>query len=690
MALKLFEAFVEIRGKLEPLERSLRLAKTAVSGAIRAMNKMFSAVYNTAAKAFKRVALAITGIYAASIKAFSSFEAQLANVATMLTKLSMKFLPQFQKGLQKLAVQFGESTDTLATGLYNILSASIAPAKAMEVLEIATRAAAAGMTDTSTAAYAITGILNAYGMSADNAANVSDILFAAIFKGQTTFRELSSAIGRVNAIAASAGISFEEVAAAMATITRGGISTAEAVTNLRGVISALQGKTKEGVKIAADYGIELSVTALESKKLSGMLRELSGLSATTIKEIFTEMEARTGLNTLLKDQVGFLEDYELAMNAAGMTQEAYAKQAELLARKFRSLWEAVKMTGVTIGTAFEEQTKTSLDAMTAWIVNAQDRIAEWSERVAAAVSYVKNVLFGLLGSLKGDWLNKLKTILAATIPMWAGMADAIGDIFKNMWDRVAGYAITSGQRALAKWTDYQIQLEKMLTWKEYFDVRLEGKTSPEIEAKKKRARGLIATHEALGGYEEEFPGAPTAPIGGVVKKALAKMSAGIDRTLAILAKEAPEAYDIITDLNKTYLAKTLEIEKKYQNLKRDDAKTMMAGGGGGGGIGGVPGLPGAGPTAGAGGAARKFGFAGIEEIWKGIVSQIAVGKDPIVIATEENTNELQRISKLQEVGVGVNNQMLAEMHKMNDRQFMLLEEARESNVRLASVGAVTG
>ena len=78
MALKLFEAFVEIRGKLEPLKRSLRLAKTAVSGAIRSMNKMFSAVYNTAAKAFKRVALAITGIYAASIKAFSSVAAQAA------------------------------------------------------------------------------------------------------------------------------------------------------------------------------------------------------------------------------------------------------------------------------------------------------------------------------------------------------------------------------------------------------------------------------------------------------------------------------------------------------------------------------------------------------------------------------------------------------------------------------------
>jgi len=216
----------------------------------------------------------------------------------------MYLLPSYAERIKHLSVTYGESADILTKALYNILSASVAPTKALDVLNISARAAKAGITETSTAAYAITGILNAYGYSADKAADVSDVLFSTVKAGQTTFAELATAVGRVTAIAATSGVALEEVGAALSTITRAGIDTNEAVTSLRAAIAALTGKGEAAVEVARAHGIELSTQALRAKGLKGALEELATLDDEVLKKIFREMEARVALNVLLKDQAG--------------------------------------------------------------------------------------------------------------------------------------------------------------------------------------------------------------------------------------------------------------------------------------------------------------------------------------------------------------------------------------------------
>ena len=125
-----------------------------------------------------------TAVFAVAVKGAADLETQLANVSTMLDESAMKILPEYRRGLQALSVEFGESTQTLSKGLYDILSASIPPAEALNVLEISAKAAAAGITDTGVAADAITTILNSYGMSADQAGMVSDKLFAIVKEGK--------------------------------------------------------------------------------------------------------------------------------------------------------------------------------------------------------------------------------------------------------------------------------------------------------------------------------------------------------------------------------------------------------------------------------------------------------------------------------------------------------------------------
>ena len=405
------KAYVNISANLKPLQRGLSSARAMVIRGVGVMAKAAKGAFGIMAAGLRKIislakmaAIALAGIIVGSVKGFASFEEQLANIATMLDEQTMKFMPRYEKELTRLSIKFGESTKTLSAGLYAVLSASIPAEKALGVLEIAARAAQAGITDTGTAVKAIVSILNAYGMSADKAGKVSDILFAAVKKGQTTFAELASTVGQATAIAASAGVSFEEVAAAIATITRGGISTAETVTALRMAIIALQGRTKEAVKIAKEHGVELSVTALNTKGLVGVLKELKRVSPTVLASMFAEVRARVALNTLLKDQEGFLKDYNTTTNASGMTQEAYAKQIDLLSLSFKQLWQTVKATGVTIGGVFREDIKRGLDKFKTWLEENQGTIEVWAKKVREKIHSVALDLLSLYDMAKGgDW-----------------------------------------------------------------------------------------------------------------------------------------------------------------------------------------------------------------------------------------------------------------------------------------------
>ena len=92
------------------------------------------------------------------------------------------------------------------------------------------------MTDTAAAADAITTILNSYQLSASQATAVSDKLFATVKRGKLTFSELAGSIGKVSAVAAIAGLSLDELLATIATITRQGIRSDQAMTAIVGVI----------------------------------------------------------------------------------------------------------------------------------------------------------------------------------------------------------------------------------------------------------------------------------------------------------------------------------------------------------------------------------------------------------------------------------------------------------------------
>jgi len=268
-------------------------------------------------------AIGVVGLVAA--RHSMKMEDQLARVSTMLDAGAMKVLPGYKIALRNMAEQFGESTESLSKGLYDILSASVPAGQALGVLDISAKAAVAGLTDTGVAADAITTILNAYSMKVSEAGRVSDVMFAIVKRGKTTFAELAPSIGRVMSTAAIAGLKLEEVGAAMATMTRAGINTNESVTALNGMLRAFLNPTEDGIAAARELGFELNTLALREEGLVGIMQRMSSASVEQLAAISPSIRGMKGFAAALQNTEGFAEDYAIMLNSAGMRQEAFDK-----------------------------------------------------------------------------------------------------------------------------------------------------------------------------------------------------------------------------------------------------------------------------------------------------------------------------------------------------------------------------
>ena len=198
---------------------------------------------------FKMAGLAVAGGLALATKAAIDFEKAMAEVSTLLDDTSS--LDNLGESVKNLSVEFGQAPVDQAKALYQIISAGASTAaEQMENLTVANKLAVGGVTDVATAADGLTTVLNAYAGTGLDVNRISDILFQTMKSGKTTIGELSSSIGNVATIAAQTGVSFDEIGAAVGTLTKAGINTSQSMDALRGVLSAVLKQSDQSVKMA--------------------------------------------------------------------------------------------------------------------------------------------------------------------------------------------------------------------------------------------------------------------------------------------------------------------------------------------------------------------------------------------------------------------------------------------------------
>ncbi|MCE5199809.1 phage tail tape measure protein [bacterium] len=350
--------------------------------------------------------VAISGGLGVGVKEAANFERQMRNVNS-ISKLSESTLSSLGNSVKKLAGDIGKAPEDLAAGLYDIASSGFQGAAGLEVLKQSATGAKAGLSDTATAAKGLTGVLNAYGLSASDAQRIMDIMFRTVDRGVINFQEMASTIGGVISTAAAAGIGFEEVGAAIATLTKAGNPAAEAVTALNNTINQIISPSKEAQKIAAKLGLDWLAAgkgADEIKRvgLSGVMdkiREATGGNIAVIARMMPELRSLKGALGLTRQEgSAFAEDLNAMRNASGATAAALKEQSKGLSETWEKTVASLKNLAISLGNALLPALKTGAT----WIGNLAKTftsLPEGAQKTIAIIAAVAAALTGLVGTI---------------------------------------------------------------------------------------------------------------------------------------------------------------------------------------------------------------------------------------------------------------------------------------------------
>lgn len=221
-------------------------------------------------------------------------------------------------GLQVTAETFGFDILDAAEAKYQELSNQVANStETLEFQEAAAKLARATNTSLTDSVNLLSSSLNAFGLDATSAEEAAGVLFRTIEQGRVRASELSIALGRVAPAANALGISLDELLAATARLTQGGLRADSALTQVLGIINQLQKPSD------------------------------------ALKDIFGDLVVATGEEGIAQSG-GFLQFLERINNEAGDTSQ--------LAQAFNNIRAIQGVLGLTATNA--EQTAATFESVT--------------------------------------------------------------------------------------------------------------------------------------------------------------------------------------------------------------------------------------------------------------------------------------------------------------------------------------
>lgn len=356
--------------------------------------------------------LAAAGIGAMLKSAFTGgteFETAIAKVGTIADTAKVP-LDELKRQISDVSGTMGIEGANLAEATYQAISASVATEDAVAFAAKASKLAAAGFTSESSAVDILTTALNAYGLGADEAGHVSDVLLTTQNLGKTSVDELSSSMGKVIPLASAYNVSLENLSSGLAIMTANGIATAEATTYTKSMLNEL-GDTGSDVSeiLQNETGQSFAQLMDSGASLGDVLQILYDSvdgDSTAFAGLWSSVEAGTGALSLADAGAEKFNDVLGQMQAdSGLTETAYATMTDTMQHSMDMLQTSAQNLGIAL-----------FDSV--------------SGQLGSAVDLASGYLQTLTDSFQGGGL--------------AGLAEGLGSIFMDLATNVGPQLLQSG------------------------------------------------------------------------------------------------------------------------------------------------------------------------------------------------------------------------------------------------------
>lgn len=284
------------------------------------------------------------------------FELQIARITTIAGDEISAGADELTLSIRNLAIELGRPLDDVASAAFQTLQNDVGNVgESLEFLRNASKLATVQGSELETAMNALTSVFKVYGAEAGNAADAADTFFVAVDKGRITINELADRLGTVIGPAEQIGLTFDQVAAAAASLTQTGLDTATATTQLRNIVLKLVKPTEDLQKAFKSLGVTTAneLIARNNGQLLPSLRDLQealGGTEEAVAKAFGTFRGQLGVfNLLTQEGALFQSILDAFPDKAGKLTEAFGKVEQTNARTFEKELAKLNDTLVTLG-----------------------------------------------------------------------------------------------------------------------------------------------------------------------------------------------------------------------------------------------------------------------------------------------------------------------------------------------------
>ena len=377
-----------------------------VGGKIEDVGKKVSVVSGAAA-----VAIGV------STKFASEYTDAVAKVGTVADLQSVS-LEKLHDDMLQLSTDTGRSAEEIADATYQAISASVNTADAVSFVGTASNLAKAGFLETADAVDVLTTIINAYGLKAEDAARLSDILVQTQNDGKTTVNELSQSMGQVIPLASAYGVNIENLAASYAQLTKNGVSTSQAGTYLKSMLNELgdSGSDVAGIlqnKTGKSFG-QLMNDGMSLGDVLGVLNESVNGDSEALAGLWGSTEAGTGALSILSAGVdAFNGELGNMANSTGNVANAL-ETLSTPSEKAKESLNALKNIGIELGSTVLEALAPVLEQLAETVKALSEKFSNLSP-TAQKVIVVVGLLVAAIGPvilIIGKFASAIGAIMA--------------------------------------------------------------------------------------------------------------------------------------------------------------------------------------------------------------------------------------------------------------------------------------
>jgi TP901 family phage tail tape measure protein len=515
-----------------------------------------------------------------------AFETELAAINTISNNAGTKFRNDFLD----ISVALGRDASEIARAAYEAVGSGVAEAQLREFTEVSAKLATAGRAEVLPTLKVLTTFQNQFGLTLQEVKKAADILFATTKVGVTTIPELASELGDVIPLARGAGLGIETLNAAIAALTKGGLTTSLAATQVKSLATSLLTDIPKTTAALNEVGVSIDAGAF--KALS--FRDRMVLLATAFKgnegplvKAFGRIEGVSAALALGANNAKFFDEaLKEINNSAGATDEAFRIMAgtsefaaaqlrqefnkeliELttallptLNRVMRDLAEYLKTNGPQIASALQGAVE-ALVSMGRWVaengqivlsfigasfgLSAINSVVGMAKGIAGLGASLKTVATGAAAARTAlSFLNPIGAIVAATTAAFAALAGAVVAV-KAAVDKLSEVDIGGQLQSLANGVDLDVRLAQAQV------------TRAQQRQQVVQGQGVLVNPEDVDRATGQFKGR-------------------LDAAVASLDEALSQGFDLATDLVERNLA-SLEGAAVAQRSRQETALANLEG-----------------------------------------------------------------------------------------------------------------